>query len=293
MFFTDKEPDGISIQNISLGYDRNLILNKIDFTVKKGSVVTLVGPNGCGKTTLLKIINGFLKQHGGAIYIDGKNAEEMAKKERAKTLSHVSQNHKSSFPFSVLDVVLTGRMPYISTFSTPGKEDIDKTYSVLEYLGIKHFADRPYTQISGGERQLVMIAKALAQEPDFLLLDEPTSFLDLKNQIHVLKTITDLSRTRNITVLMTLHDPNHAMLFSDEIILLRKLEQANNTEIILEDLELNPASEYGAGKSLDCDNIVVSGVPENVMTPEKIMDAYGVHVDVFEHKGKKMIIPVI
>ncbi|MEZ5336595.1 MAG: ABC transporter ATP-binding protein [Methanolobus sp.] len=94
-----------------------------------------------------------MKQHDGTIYIGGKNAEEITRMELAKTLSHVSQSHKSSFPFSVLDVVLTGRMPYVSPFSTPGKEDIEKAYSVLEYLGIGHFAERPYTNISGGERQ--------------------------------------------------------------------------------------------------------------------------------------------
>jgi iron complex transport system ATP-binding protein len=287
------EQDGISVRDISLGYEKELILNKIDFSVKKGSVVTLVGPNGCGKTTLLKIINGFLKQQEGAIYIAGKNAGEFTKRELAKTLSHVSQSHKSSFPFSVLDVVLTGRMPYISVFSTPGKKDLEIAYSVLEYLGIKHFADRPYTQISGGERQLVMIAKALAQEPDFLLLDEPTSFLDLKNQIHVLKTITDLSRTRNITVLMTLHDPNHAMLFSDKIILLRKLQSSEASAAVHEAPGSDQAPEKETHLSLSPDNIVVSGIPEMVMTPEKIKDAYGIHVDVFEHKGKKMIIPII
>ena len=226
--------EGISVENLTFSYGKNLVLNNINFSVKKGSVVTLVGPNGCGKTTLLKIINGFLRQNEGTVYIDGRNIEEIADRELAMILGHVSQMHTSSFPFSVLDIVLTGRTPYISTFSTPKKEDIEKAYEVLEFMGIAHFAERPYTQISGGERQLVMIAKALAQEPDFLLLDEPTSFLDLKNQIHVLKTIINLARTRDITVLMTLHEPNHALLFSDEIILLRKLQRLENGKIILQ-----------------------------------------------------------
>lgn len=172
---------GISVENLTLSYEKNLVLNNINFSIKKGSVVTLVGPNGCGQTTLLKIINGFLRQDKGTVYIDSRNIEEIANRELARILGHVSQMHKSSFPFSVLDVVLTGRMPYISMFSTPGKEDMEKAFEVLESMEIAHFAQRSYTQISGGERQLVMIAKALAQEPDFLLLDEPTSFLDLKN----------------------------------------------------------------------------------------------------------------
>ncbi|KYC44509.1 MAG: Cobalamin import ATP-binding protein BtuD [Candidatus Methanofastidiosum methylothiophilum] len=132
---------------------------------------------------------------------------------------------------------------------------------------------------------MVMIAKALVQEPDFLLLDEPTSFLDLKNQIHVLKTITNLSRTRNITVLMTLHEPNHAMLFSDEIILLRKLDPKDH------DFENSPEKETNLAYSAN--NIVVSGAPEKVMTSEKIKEAYGIHVDILEHNGKRIIMPVL
>lgn len=289
-----QENKGISVENLTLSYEKNLVLNNINFSIKKGSVVTLVGPNGCGKTTLLKIINGFLRQNEGTVYIDSRNIEEIANRELARVMGHVSQMHKSSFPFSVLDVVLTGRMPYISMFSTPGKEDIEKAYQVLEFMGIAHFARRPYTQISGGERQMVMIAKALAQEPDFLLLDEPTSFLDLKNQIHVLKTIINLSKTQNITVLMTLHEPNNALLFSDEIILLRKLHEPEND---------NFSSRYEHGPETSPEkknllafpeeNIVSSGAPEKVMTPEKIKEAYGIDVEVLEYKGKRMIIPEI
>lgn len=285
---------GISVKNLTLSYEKNLILNNINFSIKKGSVVTLVGPNGCGKTTLLRIINGFLKQNEGAVYIDSKNINEIANRELAKTLGYVSQMHKSSFPFSVLDVVLTGRMPYISMFSTPGKEDIERARQVLEFMGIAHFAQRPYTQISGGERQLVMIAKALAQEPDFLLLDEPTSFLDLKNQIHVLKTIINLAKTRNITVLMTLHEPNHALLFSDEIILLRKLhglENGNSFNRSKYSSDASPEKENILAFSEE--NIVSSGSPEKVMTREKIKEAYGIDVDILEHKGKRMIVPEI
>lgn len=289
-----RKKEGISIRDISLSYEKELVLNRINFSIKKGSVVTLVGPNGCGKTTLLKIINGFLRQNEGTVYIDGRNLEGVANQELAKILGHVSQLHKSSFPFSVLDVVLTGRMPHISMFSTPGKKDIEKAYEVLEFMGIAHFAQKSYTQLSGGERQLVMIAKALAQEPDFLLLDEPTSFLDLKNQIHVLKTIINLSRTRHITVLMTLHEPNHALLFSDEIILLRKLEDKGKGKFSGAGRSAFKASSEKEGETtFSVENIVVSGAPEAVMTPEKIEEAYGIHVDVLEHKGKRMIIPAI
>lgn len=289
-----KKNKGISVENLTLSYEKNLVLNNINFSIKKGSVVTLVGPNGCGKTTLLKIINGFLRQDEGTVYIDSRNIEEIANRELARILGHVSQMHTSSFPFSVLDVVLTGRMPYISMFSTPGKEDMEKACEVLEFMGIAHFSQRSYTQISGGERQLVMIAKALAQEPDFLLLDEPTSFLDLKNQIHVLKTIINLARIRNITVLMTLHEPNHALLFSDEIILLRKLHEFENGNFASRH-EYSPDASPENEKILAFpeENIICSGAPEKVMTPEKIKEAYGIDVDILEHKGKRIIIPEI
>lgn len=286
--------EGISVENLTFSYEKNLVLNNINFSVKKGSVVTLVGPNGCGKTTLLKIINGFLRQNEGTVYIDGRNLEEIADRELAMILGHVSQMHTSSFPFSVLDIVLTGRTPYISTFSTPNKEDVEKAYEVLEFMGIVHFAEKPYTHISGGERQLVMIAKALAQEPDFLLLDEPTSFLDLKNQIHVLKTIINLAKTRNITVLMTLHEPNHALLFSDEIILLRNIQRLKTGKKIYR-YECSQAAspEKEAFTALSEENIVGSGPPEKVMTPENIKEAYGIDVSILEYKGKIMIVPEI
>ncbi|HIH95479.1 TPA: ABC transporter ATP-binding protein [Methanosarcina acetivorans] len=290
----ENQNKGISVENLTLSYEKNLVLNNINFSIKKGSVVTLVGPNGCGKTTLLKIINGFLRQNEGTVYIDSRNIEGIANRELSRILGHVSQMHKSSFPFSVLDVVLTGRMPYISMFSTPGKEDIEKAYQVLEFMGIAHFARRQYTRISGGERQMVMIAKALAQEPDFLLLDEPTSFLDLKNQIHVLKTIINLAKTRNITVLMTLHEPNHALLFSDEIILLRKLHGPENENISSRhDPNTGASPEKENILTYPVENIVSSGAPEKVMTPEKIKEAYGIDVEILEHKGKRMIIPEI
>ncbi|AKB26760.1 Iron(III) ABC transporter, ATP-binding protein [Methanosarcina siciliae T4/M] len=290
----ENQNKGISVENLTLSYEKNLVLNNINFSIKKGSVVTLVGPNGCGKTTLLKIINGFLRQNEGTVYIDSRNIEEIANRELARILGHVSQMHKSSFPFSVLDVVLTGRMPYISMFSTPGKEDIEKAYQVLEFMGMAHFARRPYTRISGGERQMVMIAKALVQEPDFLLLDEPTSFLDLKNQIHVLKTIISLAKTRNITVLMTLHEPNHALLFSDEIILLRKLHSPENENYSSRhDPSPGASPEKEDIPAFPEENIVSSGAPEKVMTPEKIKEAYGIDVEVLEHKGKRMIVPEI
>jgi len=178
----------------------------------------------------------------------------------------------------VLDIVLTGRMPYISTFSMPGEDDLEIAIQSLTKVGIGHLSHRPYTQISGGERQLAMIARALAQEPRFLILDEPTSYLDFKNQVVVLKMVTDLARKGDFTVVMTLHDPNHALIFSDEVVLMRKLE----------------AEGDGGGLPGDGSkgNVVAFGVPAEVMTPLNIAEAYGIGVEIVEHNGRRILLPL-
>jgi len=186
----------------------------------------------------------------------------------ARIMGYVPQGHKISFPFKVRDVVMTGRMPYIPAFSSPKKEDQEKTEQALALVGISCLADQPYTQISGGERQLVMIARAMVQQPSVLLLDEPTSYLDFKNQILTLKMIKEISRSREVTVIMTLHDPNHAMMFSDDVVLLRKLN----------------GSREG--------NVISFGPPHEVMTPKNIQIAYGVQVEMVEVKGRKILMPL-
>lgn len=275
------DDDGIRVSDVNLLYDKFLVLDEVTLNLKQGSVTTLLGPNGCGKTTLLKIINGLLKPNGGAVSVEGKDVAIMNPKELAKTIGHVSQIHRTSFPFSVLDVVLTGRMPYISAFSMPGEDDLEIAERSLARVGMDHLSMRPYTQISGGERQLAMIARALAQEPRFLILDEPTSYLDFKNQVLVLKMVTELARKGNFTVVMTLHDPNHALMFSDEVVLMRKLAKGSgeNDGVLRND-------EMSRG------NVVASGRPSEVMTPENIAEAYGIKVEILEHKGRRILLPL-
>jgi len=272
--------DEIRVQGVNLLYEKNLVLNDVNLKLKKGSVTTLVGPNGCGKTTLLKIINGLLKPDGGAAFIEGKDVSLINPRDLAKTIGHVSQIHTTSFPFTVLDIVLTGRMPYISTFSMPGEDDLEIAIQSLKKVGIGHLSHRPYTQISGGERQLTMIARALAQEPRFLILDEPTSYLDFKNQVVVLKMVTDLARKGDFTVVMTLHDPNHALIFSDEVVLMRKLDSKG------EGRDLTGEEELLRG------NVVAFGVAAEVMTPMNIAEAYGIGVEIVEHNGRRILLPL-
>lgn len=278
-------PEGIYVDGVEVGYDDHKVIENIYVKIRKGTVVALLGPNGCGKTTLLKTINGLLKPNIGFVYVNGKSTEKISPVQMARTMGVVSQIHRSTFPFTVEDVVLTGRMPYISLFSMPVKSDYEKVDELLTLLGIGHLKKKPYTLISGGERQLVMIAKALAQEPEFLLLDEPTSFLDLKNQIHVLSMVVRQTRKKNITVLMTLHDPNHALLFADEIVLMRKVRNSNSGP--------NAARcPYDISPMVGKDNIVASGDPLTVMTPSNIKEAYDIDVEVLDHNGRRLILPL-
>lgn len=261
---------GILIDGISLSYNGRSVLNNICMEFEKGRVITLLGPNGCGKTTLLKIINGLLPPTSGRVYVDCRDTRSMGPREIAKLMGHVPQAQRSTFPFTVLDVVLTGRFSYISPLSKPGKRDLEKAYRALEMVGALHIADRPYNQVSGGERQLAMIARALAQEPLFLLLDEPTSYLDFRNQIRILKTVRRFAESGLMTVVMSLHDPNHALMFSDKIVLMRKI---------------------GDGLS-EMKNIIAMGAPEDVMTAENIRAAYGIDVEMLEVKGRRLLLPL-
>ncbi len=263
-----KAAEGIRVEEVSMAYGSSKILDTISLTIGKGSVVTMVGPNGCGKTTLLKIINNLLKPDRGRVFVEGREVNSMPAHRLARIMGYVPQGHRISFPFKVRDVVMTGRMPYIPAFSSPKREDLERTEQALALTGISGLADQPYTQISGGERQLVMIARAMAQQPSVLLLDEPTSYLDFKNQILTLKMITEISRSRKVTVIMTLHDPNHALMFSDEVVLLRKLNGSR------------------AG------NVIASGPPQEVMTPKNIKAAYGVEVELVEVKGRRLLLPL-
>ena len=207
-------------RNLTIGYSDHTVGRGLDVAFKTGEVLALLGPNGGGKTTLLKTLLGLIKAKAGEVWLDGKPLDGYSIRERARVVAYVPQVHIGTFAFTVETVVLMGRTAHGNLFSRPSAHDRDVTQAVLERFGIARLSDRPYTMISGGERQLVLLARALAQEPQFIVLDEPTASLDFGNQGKVMNEIKALAQSGH-GVLFTTHDPNHALRAADRAYLLR------------------------------------------------------------------------
>ena len=213
-------PVTISAQNLSIGYPDRLVGSGLDISVAQGEVLALLGPNGGGKTTLLKTMLGLIVPRAGSVHLSGRPLHDLPIAERARMIGYVPQVHQGTFAFSVETVVLMGRIAHGSLFAAPSARDREISLMMLERLGIAALAQRPYTEISGGERQLVLLARALAQEPAFVVLDEPTASLDFGNQGKVMREIRKLADA-GLGVLFTTHDPNHAMRVATRVYLLR------------------------------------------------------------------------
>lgn len=198
------------------------ILENISFVIERGEILTILGPNGVGKTTLLKCIMFILKWEKGKTLLDGKDISKIKPVEIWKKIAYVPQSHGVVFSYTVLDMVLMGRAPYLSIFSTPRSRDIEIAKKCLDLIGISHLAEKNYSEISGGEMQMVLIARALASEPEVLILDEPESHLDFKNQLLMLTLIQMLAKERNISCIINTHYPDHALRIADKTLLLGK-----------------------------------------------------------------------
>jgi iron complex transport system ATP-binding protein len=206
----------ISIENLSFGYGHNrAVISDASCNISENTFTVIIGKNGSGKSTFLRLLGGIVPYHKGSIKVSSVELNELKLIERAKKVGFLPQHHKPVFPFKVSEVVLTGRASYIQ-FS-PKKSDEYAADKALELVGISLLRNRIYSELSGGEQQLVMIARLLAQQPKILLLDEPISHLDYHNQIRILKLIKELVST-NITVIAVLHDPNMAYLFGEKFI---------------------------------------------------------------------------
>jgi iron complex transport system ATP-binding protein len=247
----------IMVHDISFRYGNTPILEDIGFQVRAGTVTALIGPNGSGKTTLLRIMAGLLTPASGTIaYGDAPASNE----NRAPGRNHVGfvpQGQRTAFPFSCFDVVLTGRHAFVPVYLTPTTTDETIAMQALTDVGAGFLADRPYTRISGGERQLVLIARALAAEPGYLLLDEPTTFLDIRNQAAVLNLVRNLAHNRGITTIMSIHDPTQAAAYADDILVLGRSEHAVS-------------------------RLIAQGSAESVFTREILETAFGIPVRIIQ-----------
>ncbi len=207
----------LSVKDLRVGYGKKEIVHGVSFEASKGEFVCVIGGNGCGKTTMLKSLLGLLKPFSGTVAIDGVDTTSMTERERAKRFAYIPQAHIPPFPFSVADVVMMGRTPYVNRLAVMSPRDRQTAYAAILELGIEGLADREYTELSGGQQQLVLIARALAQEPDFLVMDEPTASLDFGNQQMVLRRLRGLVE-RGTGVIMVTHDPDHALFCADRVI---------------------------------------------------------------------------
>ncbi len=253
----------VRINDLFFSYNGDFTIEGVTISVGKGEVVSLLGPNGSGKTTLIKCINALLVPKHGKVIVAGRDVMNYSSTDLAKMIGYVPQSHEPSFPFTVSDVVLMGRVAHLDIFQQPSRSDYAKADAAIKTVGLERLRDKPYTQISGGERQLALIARALAQEPLVLILDEPTAHLDFKNQIQTLQIIRKLSRDRDIAVILSLHDPNHALLFTDKTALMN------------------------GGR------VVAFDEPGKVINRDNIARIYGIDVDVVSHRGHALIMPSI
>jgi iron complex transport system ATP-binding protein len=210
----------LAVRGLSAGYHKKTVVHDISFTVRKGSFVCVIGANGCGKTTVLKAVLGMLEHVSGAVMVCGKDAREMSVRDRARHFAYIPQLHVPPFPFKVCDVVLMGRTPHLrSSVASVSKDDMRTAWAAMRQMGIEQLANCVYSQLSGGQQQLVLIARALAQEPAILVMDEPTASLDFGNQQLVLSQLRKLTCS-GASVLMVTHDPDHALYCSDKVIVM-------------------------------------------------------------------------
>ena len=211
----------LHVDDLHCGYGKKEIVHGVSFDVGEGEFACIIGANGCGKSTLLKNLLHLDKPFSGNVELNGQSVSKMDDKERARVFAYLPQAHTPPFPFSVGDVVLMGRTPHLDPLSHISDEDRQIAWEALELLGIENLANHAYTELSGGQRQLVLIARCLAQQPDLIIMDEPTASLDFGNQQVVLSRMRELSRSY-MSVLMVTHDPHHAFLCADKVVVMHE-----------------------------------------------------------------------
>lgn len=211
----------VRIDNLSFAYGEHQVLRGISIEVEEGTLVNVLGPNGTGKSTLFRCILGLNKGYTGTIIVNGKDIRTLNIRERAREMAFIPQSHKPIYDYAVLDVVLMSSGAGAGAFFSPKKSHVDRAYDALERVGIGFLADRPYTRISGGEQQLVLIARALAQNASTIIMDEPTSALDYGNTVRVLSCVRQLTE-EGLTIIQSTHQPDQAFLYADKTLVLHE-----------------------------------------------------------------------
>ena len=226
----------LQVQDINFSYDQETVLRSISINIKSQEFVGVIGPNGSGKSTLLKLLGSVLKPDSGQIFFKERNYINYQRKQLAQSITWVPQEHPMVFPFKVSEIVLMGRHPYLSAFTFEGENDIEIARSAMKQTQTLQFAERGFNEISGGEKQRVVIAGAIAQEPELMILDEPTSALDIKYQIQILSILKRLNENKKTTVILAMHDLHLASKFCTRLILLEdgKIFKDGKTEEVLQ-----------------------------------------------------------
>jgi iron complex transport system ATP-binding protein len=247
----------LSVYGVSFSYGRNEILKNIEFRVDGGEVVSILGENGSGKSTLLRTINRILKPHKGTVLIDGRAIRKMSRKEIAKTIGYMPQKSNGVY-CNVFEAILLGRKPHIGWHIS--KKDMETVRLILAMMNLEKYAMRYTNELSGGELQKVILARALAQEPQILLLDEPINHLDIKNQLEVMELLQNITKKMNLVSMVVMHDINTALRFSDKFLMIR-------------------------------DGEVVASGDKNIMNPENIRKVFNVDVIIEEISGIPVVVP--
>lgn len=247
----------LEIQDIVFEYESESVLDGVSLELDRGEMLGIIGPNGAGKSTLLQCINHILEPIEGRVFIDGTDLHAADREAIARTVGYVPQEETSTFPATVFDTILMGRKPHIGW--RPTGDDRQRVTDIIEVLGLSDLALRDVNQLSGGQRQKVLIGRALAQEAEVFLLDEPTASLDVKHQLDVLGVIRD-QVDRGVTAVMAMHDLNLAARYCDKLAMLYE------------------------------ERIFAAGTPD-ILTPETIREVYGVEATVMQHDGRRLVIP--
>ncbi len=251
----------ITVNDLAFAYPKHSVLRGIDLSLHKGDVVSLLGPNGCGKSTLIRLMLGLIHAKTGDIRLKGKPIHSCSHKEIASHIAYIPQYHSVPFNYSVLEMVMMGRVSKLGFFAVPSADDREIAFEALRRIGIDAIADQPFGQLSGGQKQMVLLARALTQEVDTFIMDEPVSGLDYGNQIRLLELIIQLS-AQGYTFLKTTHYPDHALLVSSRVVVMN------------------------GGK------IIADGLPEEVITGGMIREVYGIEAELIIHGDNRHCIPV-